>query len=186
SLSPHDAQLLTSRQFNVEEVCRWFRVPPFMVGHTEKSTSWGTGIEQQMLGFLQFSLRPYLRRIEQAVVKQLLPAAERANMQPKFIVEGLLSVDSLTRATLISTLTQNGTMTRNEARRIENLPPVEGGDELTVQSNLIPLHLLKQIVEKNGPGGSLDAAIEGMIERALEQRYNADAQLKKLAKEGAD
>src|SRR5690606_21817692 len=75
-INPTDAQLLESRAFSVEEICRWFRVPPFMVGHSEKSTSWGTGIEQQMIGFLTFTLAPWLRRIEQAISKDLLTPAE--------------------------------------------------------------------------------------------------------------
>jgi HK97 family phage portal protein len=76
-IKPSDAQLLESRGFSVEAICRWFRVPPWMVGHTEKSSSWGTGIEQQMIGFLTFTLGPWLRRIEQAISKDLLTPAER-------------------------------------------------------------------------------------------------------------
>ena len=84
-----DMQLLQTRAFHVEEICRWFRIPPFMVGHTEKSTSWGTGLEQQMIGFLTFSLRPYLRRIEQAVRKQLMTDADRAQgVYAEFNLEG--------------------------------------------------------------------------------------------------
>ncbi|MFX0588412.1 phage portal protein, partial [Glaesserella parasuis] len=71
-INPVDAQLLESRAFSVESICRWFRVPPWMVGHTEKSTSWGTGIEQQMIGFLTFTLGPWLRRIEQSISKDLM------------------------------------------------------------------------------------------------------------------
>jgi HK97 family phage portal protein len=67
TMTPEDSQFLETRAFHVEELCRWFRVPPFMVGHTEKTTSWGSGLEQQLIGFLTFSLRPYLSRIEQAV-----------------------------------------------------------------------------------------------------------------------
>lgn len=142
SFNPDDAQLLQSRAFNVEEICRWFRVPPFMVGHTEKSSSWGTGLEQQMIGFLTFSLRPYLTRIEQAVKKQLVAPAERARISIEFNLEGLLRADSAGRAALYSTFAQNGISTRNEIRRRENLPRVEGGDDLTVQSNLLPIDLL--------------------------------------------
>ena len=77
SISPEDAQMLQSRAFSVEEVCRFFGVPPFMVGHTEKTTSWGTGLEQQTLGFQKFTLRRRLKRIEQALEKQLLSVADR-------------------------------------------------------------------------------------------------------------
>lgn len=58
SMSARDAQMLETMSFQIEEICRWFRVPPFMIGHTQKSTSWGTGLEQQNIGFLIYSLRP--------------------------------------------------------------------------------------------------------------------------------
>ena len=141
-LPPEDLQLLETRAFHVEEICRWFRVPPFMVGHSEKSTSWGTGLEQQTIGFLTYALRPYLTRIEQAVKQQLLQPAERASVYAEFNLEGLMRADSAGRAALYSTLAQNGVYTRNEIRARENLPPADGGDVLTVQSNLIPLDKL--------------------------------------------
>jgi HK97 family phage portal protein len=64
SINPDDAQMLESRAFSVEEICRFFSVPPHMIGHTEKSTSWGTGLEQQTIGFVQFTLRERLKNIE--------------------------------------------------------------------------------------------------------------------------
>lgn len=137
-----DLQLLQGRSFNVEELCRWFRVPPFMVGHTEKSSSWGTGLEQQMIGFLTFSLRPYLTRIEQAIKKQLIKPAERKRIYAEFNLEGLMRADSAGRAALANSYAQNGINTRNEIRARDNLPPLAGGDVLTVQSNMIPLDQL--------------------------------------------
>lgn len=144
-MSPEDAQLLATRAFHVEEICRWFRVPPFMVGHTEKSTSWGTGLEQQMIGFLTFSLRPYLTRIEQAIRKQIIAPAERATIFAEFNLEGLMRADSAGRAALYATFAQNGISTRNEIRSRENLPAQDGGDVLTVQSNLLPIDLLGKL-----------------------------------------
>lgn len=139
TFTPEDAQFLQTRAFQVEDICRWFRVPPFMVGHTEKSTSWGTGLEQQLIGFLTFSLRPYLGRIEQAVKRSLIPPERRARLTPEFKVEGLLRTDSQARARFYGLMVTNGIMTRNEVRRLENLPPMDGGDELTVQSQNVPL-----------------------------------------------
>lgn len=141
-MPPEDLQLLQARGFNVETICRWFRVPPFMIGHTEKTTSWGTGLEQQMIGFLTFSLRPYLTRIEQAVKKQLVPVAERKAIYAEFVLDGLMRADSAGRAAIWNASAQNGIRTRNEIREKENLPPAPGGDVLTVQSNLIPLDQL--------------------------------------------
>lgn len=139
TMTPEDSQFLQTRGFHVEEICRWFRVPPFMVGHTEKTTSWGSGLEQQLIAFLTFSLKPYLARIEQAVSRSLIPAAQRSVLKPEFNVEGLLRTDSAARASFYAIMVQNGIMTRNEVRRLENRPPLPGGDELTVQSQNVPL-----------------------------------------------
>lgn len=139
-LKPSDAQLLESRAFSVEEICRWFRVPPWMVGHTEKSTSWGTGIEQQMIGFLTFTLAPWLKRIEQAIVKDLLTPAERLRYYPKFAVEGLLRADSAGRAAFYASMVNNGIMTRDEVRALEDRAPMGGNAGLlTVQSAMTTL-----------------------------------------------
>ncbi|MFY3534936.1 phage portal protein [Achromobacter denitrificans] len=142
-INPIDAQLLQSRGFSIEEICRWFRVPPWMVGHTEKSTSWGTGIEQQMIGFLVFTLSPWLKRIEQSIVKDLLMPAERARYYPKFAVEGLLRADSAARASFYSVMVNNGILTRDEVRELEDRAPMGGNAAvLTVQTALTPLDSL--------------------------------------------
>lgn len=153
SFNPDDAQLLETRQFHVEEICRWFRVPPFMIGHTEKSTSWGTGLEQQMIGFSNFSLRPYLHRIEQAVAKQLLSPSDRKTYFLRFDQDELLRGDSAARAALYSAFGQNGIATRDEMRAKEHLPPKPGGDILTVQSNLVPLEKLGETPPTETPPG---------------------------------
>lgn len=139
-INPSDAQLLQSRAFGVEEICRWFRVPPWMVGHTEKSTSWGTGIEQQMIGFLTFTLGPWLKRIEQSIMKDLLTPAERLRFYPKFTVEGLLRADSAARAAFYSAMVNNGILTRDEVRELEDREPMGGNAAvLTVQTAMAPL-----------------------------------------------
>lgn len=143
NMNPQDAELLATRSFNVEEVCRWFRVPPFMVGHSEKSTSWGTGIEQQMIGFVTFVLRPWCVRIEQSMRRNLLSPVERLTYSGEFALEGLMRGDSAARAAFYSQMTQNGVMTRDDVRRLENLPLMGGNaNVLTVQSNLLPIDLL--------------------------------------------
>jgi HK97 family phage portal protein len=140
SLNANDAQLLESRAWSVEEVCRWFGVPPVLIGHSKDTTTWGTGIEQILLGFLKFTLMPHLRRIELAISKQLLTPAERAQgLFAQFNLEGLLRGDSAARARFYEIMTRVGVMSRNECRRKENLPPVDGGDEIMVQSQYVPL-----------------------------------------------
>ncbi|WP_404861855.1 phage portal protein [Georhizobium sp. MAB10] len=140
TINPEDAQMLESRGFSVEEICRFFGVPPFMIGHTEKSTSWGTGLEQQTLGFQKFTLRRRLKRIEQAVMKQLLTPQERAaGIVVEFNLEGLLRADSAGRARFYQQMTAIGAMTINEVRALENLPPVEGGDVPRMQMQNVPI-----------------------------------------------
>ena len=154
TMNPGDSQMMESRGFNVEEICRWFRVPPFMVGHAANSTNWGTGIEQQMIGFLTFSLRPWLTRVEQAIRKSLLSPGERNTYFAEFAIEGLLRADSAARAEYLAKMTQNGLMTRNEGRAYDNRAPLPGGDELTVQSNLVPLTMLGKITFSAGAAKS--------------------------------
>lgn len=140
ALNAEDSQLLQSRAWSVEEICRWFGVPPILIGHNEKTTSWGTGIEQILLGFQKFTLNPYLRRIEQAVRKQLLTPAERASgMFAKFNVEGLLRADTKARAEFYGAMTRIGAMTINEVREKEDLPKVEGGDVPRLQMQNVPI-----------------------------------------------
>jgi HK97 family phage portal protein len=148
-LNPEDAQMLETRRFSVEEICRIFGVPPHMVGHTENSTSWGTGLEQQTLGFVKFSLRRRLKRIEQALEQQLLTARDRADgISIEFNLEGLLRGDSAGRASFYQSGLSNGWMTINEVRRLENLPPVAGGDVPRMQSQNVPITAAGKPVEK--------------------------------------
>jgi HK97 family phage portal protein len=142
SMKPEDAQLLASRAFSVEEVCRWFGVQPVMIGHMEKSTAWGTGLEQMNLWFLTYTLRPLLKAIEQAIRMSLLNAGEKSTYYAEFNVDALLRADSAGRAALMKTMAENGLRTRNELRALDNVAPMDGGDDLTVQSNLLPIQLL--------------------------------------------
>ncbi|NYT76545.1 phage portal protein [Alcaligenaceae bacterium] len=144
TMNPQDAELLSTRNFSVEEIARWFGVPPHMIGHTGNSTSWGTGLEQQVLGFLTFSMQPWLTLIEQQINKDLLHPEDRAEYYSEHVVEGLMRADSAGRAALYSSSSQNGWMSRKEIRSKENLPYKEGTDVLTVQSNLTPLDQLGQ------------------------------------------
>lgn len=134
TINPNDAQMLESRRFSVEEICRIFGVPPHMIGHSEKSTSWGTGLEQQTLGFQKFTLRRRLKRIEQALEKQLLTPADRAaGVTIEFNIEGLLRGDSKSRSEFyqaaLGDTQKPGWMVRNEVRSLENLPPIPGWDD---------------------------------------------------------
>jgi HK97 family phage portal protein len=154
SINPDDAQMLESRAFSIEEICRFFGVPPHMVGHTEKVTSWGTGLEQQTLGFQKFTLRRRLKRIEQALEKQLLTPKDRVDgITIEFNLEGLLRADSKSRAEFYNAGLQNGWFTINEVRALENMPPVEGGEVPRMQMQNVPITEAGQL-----PAGASNAA----------------------------
>jgi len=140
TLSPEDAQMLETQGFSVEEICRFFQTPPPMIGHTSKASSWPTSIEQQVLNFLTFTMRRRLKRIEQAIEKQLLTPVDRARgIVVEFNLTGILRGDSKGRSSFYQTMTSIGAMTINEVRRLENLPPVEGGDVPRMQMQNVPI-----------------------------------------------
>ncbi|MEG7441227.1 phage portal protein [Enterobacter hormaechei] len=141
TMNPEDAQMLESRSFSIEEICRWFRVPPFRVGHTTKQSSWASSREGMNLQFLTHTLRPLLVNIEQEIGRCLLDSDEEVFAE--FSVEGLLRADSAGRAAYYTSALQNGWMSRNDVRRLENMPPIEGGDIYTVQLNLTQLKNLE-------------------------------------------
>nr|DAG79584.1 MAG TPA: portal protein [Caudoviricetes sp.] len=141
TMNPEDAQMLESRSFSIEEICRWFRVPPFMVGHTTKQSSWASSLEGMNLQFLTHTLRPLLVNIEQEIGRCLLDSDDEVFAE--FSVEGLLRADSAGRAAYYTSALQNGWMSRNDVRRLENMPPIEGGEIYTVQLNLTQLKNLE-------------------------------------------
>lgn len=143
SLNPEDGQLLTSRAFSVEEICRWFNCPPVIIGHAANGvTAWGSGIEQLILQWLTSSLNPLAIRLEKRIGLQLLAPGERRKFYVEFNREGLLQADSAAKIAFLSGAVQNGLMSRNEARGKLNLASVDGGDALTAQTNLAPLDKL--------------------------------------------
>jgi len=142
TMNPEAAQMLQTRAMNVELICSWFKVPPFMIGHMDKQSSWAASVEAQNLHFLTNSLRPLLDNIEQEITRCLVEPHERDDIYAEFSVEALLRADSAGRSAFYNVALQNGWMNRNEVRRLENLPPIEGGDIYTVQTNLTPLPML--------------------------------------------
>lgn len=126
TMNPVDAQFLETRQFQTTEIARIFGVPGWIINDQEKSTSWGSGMEQQFIAFVVITLKPYFNRIEQRVTREVLdPESEKA----EFKVEGLLRGDSKARAAFYASGIQHGWMVPNEPRELEDLPPVPWGDE---------------------------------------------------------
>jgi HK97 family phage portal protein len=137
SLTKSDAQFLETRKFQRGEIAGLFQVPPHMIGDTEKSTSWGTGIEQQQIGFVQYTMRRWLVTWEQAIWQQFIEAEQA--FYAEFNVDGLLRGDLKTRMESYALGITNSILKPNEARAKENLPPVDGGDLAWRQLNLAPL-----------------------------------------------
>lgn len=137
-----DAQFMELRGFSLQEVCRIYRIPPHMVADLSRSTN--NNIEHQGQEFVMFTLAPYLTRIEASVSRWLLKPEERRRYFLRFNVDGLLRADAAGRAALYASALQNGWMSRNEVRALENRNTVdeEGMDDYTVQSNLLPVDVL--------------------------------------------
>lgn len=140
SLSPEDMQMLETRNFSVEEICRIFGVPPHLVQHMAGNTALGSSITEQTLAFVKFSLRRRLKRIEKSVQKQLLsPADKAAGIRIKFDLRGLMRADDKGRAEYYEIMVRNGIYSINDCRELENKSPVPGGDEPRVQMQNVTL-----------------------------------------------
>jgi HK97 family phage portal protein len=142
SLSPADLQLLDTRKFAVEDIARWFGVSSVMINDTAKTTTWGTGITELIEGFYKFRLRPMLEGLEQAIERRVLTPGQREKYTVEFSLDAILRGSFRDRLEAASTAVNNGLMTRNEYRQLENLPPKDGGDILTVQLALTNLENL--------------------------------------------
>ncbi|MBV7404531.1 phage portal protein [Enterobacter sp. ENT03] len=138
-VSPQDSEILAARKFQVAELARFYGVPPHLVGDVDKTTSWGSGIEQQNLGFLQYTLKPYLDRWEYSIERWLVKETEQGSIHAEHNLDGLLRGDSTSRASFMQIMVNTGIRTVNEVRRLDNLPPLPGGDVATRQSQNIPI-----------------------------------------------
>ena len=140
SISPNEAQFLETRKFQIDEIARIFRVPPHMVGDLEKSSF--SNIEQQSLEFVKYTLEPWIVRWEQSINRALLSESEKAAYFVKFNVDGLLRGDYQSRMNGYATARQNGWMSANDIRELENLdliPPELGGDLYLINGNMTKL-----------------------------------------------
>ncbi|MCR0502932.1 phage portal protein [[Clostridium] innocuum] len=140
SISPEQAQFLETRKFQINEIARIFRVPPHMVGDLEKSSF--SNIEQQSLEFVKYTLEPWLVRWEQSMIRSLLPQEDKTSYFIKFNVDGLLRGDYQSRMSGYATARQNGWMSANDIRELENLdriPAEDGGDLYLINGNMTKL-----------------------------------------------
>lgn len=140
SIAPDQAQFLETRKFQINEIARIFRIPPHMIGDLEKSSF--SNIEQQSLEFVKYTLDPWVIRWEQAIQRSLFNKEEKKKYFVKFNVEGLLRGDYQSRMEGYATARQNGWMSANDIRKLEELdtiPKEEGGDLYLVNGNMIPI-----------------------------------------------
>ena len=140
SISPEQAQFLETRKFQINEIARIFRIPPHMVGDLEKSSF--SNIEQQSLEFVKYTLDPWVIRWEQSIQRALLRPEEKKRYFAKFNVEGLLRGDYQSRMNGYAVARQNGWMSANDIRELENLdriPAEAGGDLYLVNGNMLPM-----------------------------------------------
>ncbi len=139
-ISPEQAQFLETRKFQINEIARIFRVPPHMVGDLEKSSF--SNIEQQSLEFVKYTLDPWVIRWEQSIMRSLFSEEEKKKYFVKFNLEGLLRGDYQSRMNGYAIGRQNGWMSANDIRELENLdriPADEGGDLYLINGNMLPL-----------------------------------------------
>ena len=140
AISPEQAQFLETRKFQINEIARIFRVPPHMVGDLEKSSF--SNIEQQSLEFVKYTLDPWVIRWEQSIMRSLLTPDEKKTYYVKFNLEGLLRGDYQSRMNGYAIGRQNGWMSANDIRELENLdriPAEEGGDLYLINGNMLPM-----------------------------------------------
>ena len=161
SISPEQAQFLETRKFQIDEIARIFRVPPHMIGDLEKSSF--NNIEQQSLEFVKYTLDPWVSRWEQAMVRALLTPDEKKKYFFKFNVDGLLRGDYQSRMNGYATARQNGWMSANDIRELENLdriPAEQGGDLYLINGNMTKLEDAGIFAaDRNGKEGNSDEEV---------------------------
>lgn len=153
SMSPQDIQLLESRRFQIEDICRFYGVPSVLVNDTVNSTTWGSGIHEIVQGFHKLNLSPYLTRMEQGMKYGLFSAGQRRTHGVRFDQDALLRGDLQNRMEAYRRSINAGVFTPNEVRRREGYQSLPGGDRLLVNGNMIPVD---QAGEQPARGGSTE------------------------------
>lgn len=180
SISPEQAQFLETRKFQINEIARIFRVPPHMLADLEKSSF--SNIEQQSLEFVKYTLDPWVIRWEQGLARSLLTEEEKKKYFFKFNVEGLLRGDYQSRMQGYAIARQNGFMSTNDIRELENMdriPTEEGGDLYLVNGNMLPI---ETILKKNFYSEDGNNKEEEQNEEVLEMDESGDTGRRNIRK----
>lgn len=149
SLKPDESQFLATRKLNTTQIARLFRVPPHMIGDVERSTSWGKGIEEQGIGFVTYTLGPWITRFEQAI-SRYLPPGQYARVN----VASLLRGNARDRYLSYAVGRQWGWMSVNDIRRLEDLSPITDGDTYLQPLNMVDAgDALRVLLGSDSSGG---------------------------------
>lgn len=162
SISPADSQLLETRKFSVEEICRIFRVPPHLVQDLSRSTF--NNIENQGISFVQYSIVPWTVRWEQALTRSLLSPEERKKYTIRFNIDGLMRGAYKDRYDAYAVGINNGFLCPNDVRRLENLdliPDEEGGNTFLIQGAMMPLSMAGASYQQTSGSGTSDGGQPG-------------------------
>lgn len=156
SVSARDAQFLEQEQYSDERIAMLFGIPPHMVGLVSKTTSWGTGISEQTLGFMKYTLEPLLVFWEKALERCLLNNTRESRFFIKHNINAFLRADIKARFDAYAVAVDKGIMCRDEPRKLEDLDPIPdgSGQMFTVQAQMIPLNMAGKVTQPSAPGGS--------------------------------
>jgi HK97 family phage portal protein len=153
-LAPEDAQLVELRRFSVEEICRIFRVPPYLLADLQPGSVSYASVEQQSIDFVVHSLRPWLVRLEQELTRKLFTTLERRRgLYVQFVVDGLLRGDTASRYRAYDTGRRGGWLSANDIRELEDMPIIEGGDTYLQPAGTTPI------------GENLEAELDRLLEQ---------------------
>lgn len=158
-IPPEDAQFLETRKFQLNEIARFWRIPPHMVGDLDRSTN--NNIEHQSIEFVVHTIRPYLVRWEQAIRRDLILPSERRAIFAEFLVDGLLRGDIQSRYSAYAVGRQNGWLSANDIRALENMNPIPSGNTYLVPLNMVPAGGEGKPVSAQ-PGGNEKKSLDAM------------------------
>lgn len=162
NMSAQDAELLLTRKFEIEELGRWFGMPPILLGHAvDGQTMWGSGVDSIIQSWMTLGLNQRLRRVQQVIQKRLMTPSERAEgLYVRFNADALLAVNSTARIGFITQAVQNSILTPDEGRALLERGAMPGGDQLLAQVNLVPLG---QLGDKQAQEVQLRAAFRSWL-----------------------
>jgi HK97 family phage portal protein len=150
SLSPQDMQLLETRRFQTEDICRFMGVPSVLVNDHSGTTAWGSGIYQIVQGFYKLGMRPLLERFETSIKRHLMPRGDWATIDFKFDFDDLLRPDRETRMDANNKAINSGQLTPDEARNEEGRGPMPGGNAIYLNGTLVPAGMVRGQTQGGG------------------------------------